>query len=318
MSTRRIPRSRLRLAATMLMAVPVLIVAAGCTSGSASSSAGSVAGGGESAGASAAAAVGRAQSGNASGTTAGTTTGTTTSAKDVLPVDRSVVVTGSLAVRVDDVSSAASRVSAIASGLDGYVANEQLGGTPPSPGPADPSAPSKDVASLSIRVPTTAASAAIDQISGLGTVLSRSLSTTDVTSQVVDVNSRLQTMRASVARVRALLAKATSIGDIVTIEGELTKREAELESWEAQQKRLADQTAMATLAVTLSPTPAVAAPEPAPASGFGAGLTAGWRAFIALLRAAATGLGAVLPFLLLAPLVVLAWWWRHRARAAGQ
>ena len=132
------------------------------------------------------------------------------SASDLLPVQRSVVVTGYLAVEVADVAVAATRVRAIATGLGGYLANEALGGTPqPSPGPAADSTPPRDAASLSIRVPTSSADAALTQIGALGRVVSRNLSRTDVTAQVVDVGSRLDTMRASVARIRALLAKAT-------------------------------------------------------------------------------------------------------------
>ena len=75
----------------------------------------------------------------------------------------------------------------------------------------------------------------------------------------------------------------------------------------AQQHTLADQTALATVSVTLTSS---AAPVPASAdTGFLAGLKAGWSAFTAAMVAALTVIGALVPFLLvLVPLGLLAWW----------
>src|SRR5262249_60272583 len=84
-----------------------------------------------------------------------------------------------------------------------------------------------------------------------GTGTGSTVSTQDVTSQVIDVAARLRSEQASVDRVRALLAQATSIGEIVSIESELTQREADLESLESQQANLNDLTALSTITATL-------------------------------------------------------------------
>jgi Domain of unknown function (DUF4349) len=155
-----------------------------------------------------------------------------------------------------------------------------------------------------------------DQVAGLGKVLSRSQTSSDVTQQSIDVTSRLSTQKASVARIRALLAQATKISDIVAIEGELSQRESTLESLEAQLKGLNDAVDLATLTVTLD---AQGAPKPKPAhahTGFLSGLDRGWDAFVTSLVAVLTVLGALLPFALLLGLLgipALLLWRRRRS-----
>lgn len=208
--------------------------------------------------------------------------------------DRAVVRTASLQVRVGgdgDVLAASRRAAAIAQGAGGYVSGENTS--------SDPEQPAKTVSELVLRVPNARLGSVLDQLGALGTLLQQRQDATDVTGQVVDLNARLASQRASVERVRALLARATTIGDVVQIEGELARREADLESLEAQAKQLADQTALATVTVTLvgPDTPAPVEPKPA---GFLAGLAAGWHAFTAAGTWLLTAVGAALPFLLLA------------------
>jgi hypothetical protein len=97
----------------------------------------------------------------------------------------------------------------------------------------------------------------------------------------------------------------------VALEGELSKREADLEALQARQRTLADQTAQATVTVTLVGSDA---PVVVPAStGFVAGLRSGWDAFAGALVVALTVVGAVLPFaVVLVPAALLVRWWVRR------
>jgi hypothetical protein len=110
------------------------------------------------------------------------------------------------------------------------------------------------------------------------------------------------------------MTKATTIGQVVQIESELSSRQADLESLEAQQRALADQTAQATVTVTL-----VSDTAPAGSSsddtGFVAGLRKGWTAFTAALVGGLTVLGALLPFaVVLVPFGYLGWRFTRRTR----
>lgn len=272
-----------------LLAVAVALALAGCGGSAGNGSTSSGAGAASVAGVDSRT-VGTPQAGPEAGTAG------QASAAPAVPAaaDRAVVRTASLQVRVGgdgDVLAASRRAAAIAQGAGGYVSGENTS--------SDPEQPAKTVSELVLRVPNARLGSVLDQLGALGTLLQQRQDATDVTGQVVDLNARLASQRASVERVRALLARATTIGDVVQIEGELARREADLESLEAQAKQLADQTALATVTVTLvgPDTPAPVEPKPA---GFLAGLAAGWHAFTAAGTWLLTAVGAALPFLLLA------------------
>lgn len=217
-------------------------------------------------------------------------------------VDRTLIRTATMALTAGDVGETVKRVRGVATTEGGYSGQEEV---------------RTDNASLTLRVPSDRFDHAISELSGLGKVTSLDQSAEDVTEQVVDLDSRIATQRASVDRVRALLARATTVDEIVRIEGELTNRESDLESLEQRRQALGGQAAMSTVTVriTKSDAPAVVHQE---ASGFVAGLTDGWGAFLNTGGVTLQVLGAVLPFLLVLgiPGVFAYRWWRKRRSAA--
>jgi hypothetical protein len=174
-------------------------------------------------------------------------------------------------------------------------------------------------ATLQLRVPPASLTPVLGQLSRLGSEVTRSVSTTDVTEKVADVNSRVGSARDSIARLRALYATAGKVSDVIAIESELSTREADLESLEAQQRSLARQTSMATITLSL-PTAAAAAAKHHPArGGFLGGLERGWSGFVAAAGWVVTAFGTLLPFLIvLAALAVPGWLaWRRRRRTVS-
>ena len=203
---------------------------------------------------------------------------------DPLVTGRDIAVSGEVTVSTDHPQSAARAVAAAATRAGGYVAEE--------------SAELVDVEQevrLVLRVPPAEFAGLRDRVAELGTEVSRSTSSEDVTDQVLDVESRLTTQRASVARVRALLEQARDLSEVVAIEAELTRRQADLESLEARSAALAAQVRLATLVVRLGPPGSALADATAP--GFQAGLERGWSALRTALAVAGTVAGLVLPFL---------------------
>jgi hypothetical protein len=208
---------------------------------------------------------------------------------------RALVRTAELTVRVDDVGRSASRIGGIARAGGGEVYGDSRYGSG-----------DEAKADLVLKVDPERLDGVLGQIAALGVEAERSSSTEDVTEQVADVDSRVATMKASIARVRALLARAKTVGELVSVEGELSRREADLEALQAKQRTLAGQVALATVTVHLL---ARKAAEPAAAKagrGFRSGLVGGWHAFSTAVGWLLTALGAVLPFALLALLVLVA------------
>lgn len=238
-------------------------------------------------------------------------TGSAASVDPAALTGRRQVRTGDLSVRVDSVSAAAARVRSLATAAKGFVADEKTSSDPlPTPVPLDKGVqtpvpvPSGEQSSLTLRVPEGALDKVMDQVAGLGTLVSRGQSSSDVTGQYVDTASRLRTQRESVQRVRTLLSKARNLGQVVQIESELSRRQGDLEALEARLAALDDQTTLATLSVNLSPTQAKPVTAP-PQGAFVSGLHGGLDALVASVAVALTIVGALLPFALLAALVGL-------------
>jgi hypothetical protein len=220
--------------------------------------------------------------------------------------------TASLGLQVQDIDAAAAQVRSIATALQAQVLSEQIGsGIPGGPVPLENrSTTATGFGTVTLSVPADSLDTALDQLTRVGTVLQRTLSSQDVTAQYIDTDSRLQTMRASLARVRALMVQAKDIGQVVALEGELSQREADLESLESQLGALKNSVERSSLTIWLS------TPENTPVThtGFVAGLRSGWDAFTASLSGLLTAIGAVLPFAAVSALVAAALWRLLRRR----
>ena len=285
-----------------LVATAALIGLTACGGGGAQSSSGGAAQGGSAApaqqketGANKAPGSGsRSATGSGSGFVGGTVGAAAPGGVAALALRRQIR-TGDMTVQVPDVVVAAGKVRSIATLAKGVVADERTATGVPGELPTS---------TISLRVPEPGLDAVMDDVAGVGTVITRRQSSEDVTDQYVDTQSRVASQRDSVARIRKLLADARDISQIVQIEAELSRRQADLDALEAQLANLQDQTALATLTVSLTTQP------PAPKkhvtheqTGFLVGLNGGWKAFTGTFAVVLTVLGALLPFLLLAVLL---------------
>ena len=108
---------------------------------------------------------------------------------------------------------------------------------------------------LTVKVPPDAFEQVRHDLAGLGELESTDKQTEDVTAQVVDLDSRIATSEASVDRLRALIVRAENIDDITVLESQLLERETTLESLRGERRTIQDQIDLATITVTLQPTP---------------------------------------------------------------
>jgi hypothetical protein len=291
------------------VAVGALIAVSGIAACTAHGGAGSSAGDRSAGGRAAAVPAGPATDKSAAGSGAGGRSGTVLT--DELALSSAQIRTAQMTVAIthgQSVTAKADAAEAITVGTGGEVdADDRTSGSYPS-------------ATLVLRVPPDALSAALQELARLGTERSRHVSTQDVTSKVADVNSRVTSARESIARLRALYQHAVKIADVIAVEGELSDRESDLESLEAQQRALAAQTSMATITLSLTSTAAPVTKPPAQhRAGFLGGLRNGWDAFAGGAAWVATAVGAVLPFaLLLAVLAVIVRLLWPRLRPARQ
>lgn len=206
-------------------------------------------------------------------------------------VERQIVRTGYLSVRVDDVGESAVKVHGLVRARNGIISAEDA-----------QSSGESAYATITAQIPADSLDDFIADVRSLGTVDSVTITAQDVTSQVVDLDARIGALTTSIDRLTQLLAEAERIEDLLAIETQLSARQSELDALTAQRDWLADQVAMSTVTVSLSPltdVPDVDAP------GFLTGLQNGWNAFLALIAVGLTAAGFLVPFILLLALLVV-------------
>ncbi|MFF8773159.1 DUF4349 domain-containing protein [Kitasatospora sp. NPDC015120] len=244
---------------------------------------------------------------------------------------RQIAYSAQLTVRTAEVDAALARARALAAAAGGYVASETVSGGPGGgPGAAGSSGTGQG-GQITVKVPSAAFQQTLDQLAGLGEVISRRSQADDLTQQVADVNSRMQSQQASVDRVRALMAQAKTLAEIVSLESELSRREADLESLQKQVKELSARTSLSTVTLDVRKKENDTPPDaPAPREdddGFwasvGSALGGGWHVLFLITRGLVVAVAAVLPFLLVLVAVAAAVWaarrrWSRAARAAGK
>jgi hypothetical protein len=162
---------------------------------------------------------------------------------------RQVIRRADLRVRVGSVEEAERRVGEIVGAAGGYVdsaTSTDLASTRP-------------VVTLTLRVPADAFDTTLAKFEALGVRLGKSISSEDVTGQLVDLDARMATMRAQEETYRELLRQSRRIEDVIQLQDKLTQVRSTIESMAAQRKSLAGLAALSTVGLTLEqdapPTP---------------------------------------------------------------
>ena len=184
---------------------------------------------------------------------------------------------------------------------------------------ANPDQPADATATITFKIPVTTYQATLASLDGgdVGTQLSLRQQAQDVTEQVADVDSQVTSDEAAIAQLRGLLKDAGSVQALLDVQNQINSEEGQLEAMEAQQKALDDETAYATVTVTIAgpKAPAARRGKPAPPPGLGSGASGGWHAFRLTVDWIAAIIGAVAPFAAaVAVLTIIGWWVRRRLR----
>ena len=153
-----------------------------------------------------------------------------------------LVRTGTFSLEVEDVDASLTKLTNLMKSQGGYVSGSYRY--------TDTSTP---YLTVTFRVPAASFDAAVLALRAEGTVLSEQISTYEVTMQLVDLEARLRNLRASEAALLTLMARATSVSDVLAVQTQLTAVRSDIESYDAQRAAIADQVAMTTISVTISP-----------------------------------------------------------------
>src|ERR1700730_4226965 len=170
----------------------------------------------------------------------------TTPNKDIPTVvvsgDRNLILTAKIDMRSKDPWATSDRAQAIASGLGGDVLNLSQSGT------ADTRS-----ASLTIRVPSSRFGDALQQLKALeGEVQTSGVSAQDVTDQFVDLQARLTAKQAEEQRYIAILNRANTIDEILKVDASLGSVRTQIEQLTAQINSIKERTDFSTISMSIS------------------------------------------------------------------
>ena len=219
---------------------------------------------------------------------------------------RAVISTGTVTLRSKDVGQARFDVQKVVDSHRGEIADEET---------ATDREGRVDRSRLVIRVPSQFFDEVMNELGEVAELRSAKRTSEDVTTEVIDIGVRVRAQEKSIERIELLLGRAQSLRDIIAIESQLARRQADLDSLKAQQAWLADQTSLSTITVFLERTEKPAVKDEKEEAGFVAGLESGWAALARAATVLATGLGAVLPFLVVLLLLGVPAWLLARSLA---
>jgi hypothetical protein len=199
------------------------------------------------------------------------------------PAAPMIARTANITITVKDFAVSRAALEKIVAQHHGYFANLNVSSAEGSPHSLQASA----------RVPASELTAALDDIKGIGWILSESQSGEEVTQQHEDLVMHLQNARETEERFRAILQQRTGkLADVLAVEQEIARVRGEIERMEAEQKTLEHRVDYASVEIQMSEEykASLALPDNSVSTQLHNAFVAGYH------RAAGTILGIVLFF----------------------
>ena len=154
-----------------------------------------------------------------------------------------IIYTAYLSIETKDFDGARQQLDETLDSMDGYMesSNEYTDSTD-----------NTRTLSLTLRVPESAYSAFLTSAEAAGSVISRSESADDVTTQYLDIEARLDNLTAQRTRLQELQASADALSDLLQIESSLSDVQYQIESYQSQLNWYANQVQYCTVNITLN------------------------------------------------------------------
>jgi len=161
--------------------------------------------------------------------------------------DRHLIKNAVVTIETDDPETAAATITNTATDAGGYTGDlhestDTLG---------------RRTITMAIRIPSHRFDNVILDLTTLGKILHKQITTQDVTEEFVDTEARSRNLKASEERIIEHLGRAGTLDDILSVERELTRVRQQIEQLDGRLRFLSDRVAYSTLDITLRETPAV-------------------------------------------------------------
>lgn len=222
-----------------------------------------------------------------------TTTSSFQAQKDTIA--RKIIKNGDMRIQVGDIKKAQSLVNEILKRNNAYIQKEEFQNTD-----------INENLNLIIRVPHKNFDGLVNSFSnGIGSVLSKNISSDDVTEEYTDVSIKLANKKIYLEKYRDMLKSAATTKDMLEIQEKIRTLEDEIDVAEGRLRFIDDRVNYSTLDLSLykEKVRSSATSKIGFGSRFIDSLTEGWNSFVAFLL----GIISFWPFLLLIPVIVAVW-----------
>lgn len=242
---------------------------------------------------------------NSSAATVASTSNTTENeaVKNGDTISKKIIKNGDMRLQVGDIKKAQHQTSEIFKKSQAYIQKEEFRNTD-----------TDENLNLVIRVPHKNFDALINSFSdGIGSVLSKNISSNDVTEEYTDVSIKLANKKIYLEKYRDMLKSAASTKDILEIQENIRELEDEIDVSEGRLRFIDDRVNYSTLNLNLykEKVRSSATSKIGFGSRFGDSITEGWNSFVSFIL----GIITFWPFFLLIPLIVFLWKkWKSRRK----
>lgn len=221
--------------------------------------------------------------------------------KQIDTISRKIIKNGEMKIQVGDIKQTQNRVNEILKKNNAYIQKEEFQNTD-----------INDNLNLTVRVPHQNFDGLINSFSdGIGSVLSKNISSDDVTEEYTDVSIKLANKKIYLEKYREMLKGAATTKDMLEIQEKIRALEDEIDIAEGRLRFIDDRVNYSTLELTLykEKVRSSATSKIGFGSRFIDSLTEGWNSFVAFLL----GIISFWPFFLIVPLVIFLWKkWKKR------
>lgn len=216
-------------------------------------------------------------------------------------ISKKIIKNGEMRIQVADIRKAQDQVNAIIQKNKAYIQKEEFRNTD-----------TDETLNIMVRVPHQGFDALVNSFSdGVGAVLSKNISSDDVTEEYTDVSIKLANKRIYLEKYRDMLKSAKTTKDMLEIQENIRELEDEIDVSEGKLRFIDDRVNYSTLDLSLykEKVRTSATSNIGFGSRFGDSLTEGWNTFVSFFL----GMISLWPFLLLVPVLIILWRrWRRR------
>ncbi|WP_088041114.1 DUF4349 domain-containing protein [Bacillus sp. EAC] len=146
-----------------------------------------------------------------------------------MKMDQKLIKTADLSIETKKFNKTINALEKSVTNYNGYIQSNQVSGTSLLDQNNKEGHPSRS-AHYTIRIPSSKLNAYLESINKIGNIISKSISSEDISNQYFDTETRVKSLKIQEERLLDLLKKSGSLSDIIQLEKELSNVRYEIES----------------------------------------------------------------------------------------